>query len=277
MSDLPASLPLVALAHRKAYHPATSLSLAYLCALVYEKRSVVTSQAAKWGFDRSHVVDVRKARDIDTQCTVFANDRDIVAAFRGSSALEDWFTNFQAVTDPGPLTKTKAHEGFQDALFPAVLAISNAIDEFRTTNQNIWITGHSLGGALCSLYAGMLVENGYPVYGVYTFASPRAGNVKFASQLDTAIPGPHYRVVNAGDFVPHVPPEPFFSHAGKRILLHPNRVERSKSAWVRMRKAVFTKFMNMAGNPLIVKKNHVLLAPKTGYIDRLIADAKRRK
>ena len=61
----------------------------------------------------------------------------------------------------------------------------------------------------------MLIENDYAVYGVYTFAAPRAGDGHFAEQLDANVQGPHYRVVNKGDIVPHVPPEPFFSHAGK--------------------------------------------------------------
>ena len=51
-----------------------------------------------------------------------AADNDVVVVFRGSDSKEDWFANFQASQDPGPLGGTRAHEGFQDALFPAVIA-----------------------------------------------------------------------------------------------------------------------------------------------------------
>ena len=52
--------------------------------------------------------------------------------FAAPNKINDWFANFQAVRDPGPLVKTKAHEGFQDALFPAVVGLTHAIDRFRT-------------------------------------------------------------------------------------------------------------------------------------------------
>jgi len=114
-------------------------------------------------------IEIVKKPDIDTQCYVMSNADNIVVVFRGSNSLEDWFANFQAVYDPGPLNNTKAHEGFQDSLFPAVIGITNLLDNVFSKNNKIWITGHSLGGALSSLYAGMLIENKYRVYGIYTF------------------------------------------------------------------------------------------------------------
>ncbi len=218
-----------------------------------------------------------ESSDIDTQGLVIGNEKHVIVAFRGSASLQDWFTNFQAVRDPGPLKKTKAHEGFQDALFPAVLSLTNALEAYRDNNQRIWLTGHSLGGALASLYSGMLIENGYPVYGLYHFGSPRPGNGAFDKKLNDSIPGPHFRIANVGDIVPHVPPEPFFSHPGRRVILKPRRRETSKSAWTKVRKAIFSRFMNMTGNPLIIKDNHVLDEKESGYLDRLKADLARNK
>ncbi|MEM1401889.1 MAG: lipase family protein [Pseudomonadota bacterium] len=261
---------------RKTYHPDTSLSLAVACDLAYKAPSRVKTVAKGWGFNQVSLIDVQKGADIDTQGYVMANATDIICVFRGSDAIEDWFANFQAVTDPGPLTGTKAHEGFQDALYPAVIAISNAIDSFGGAEKRLWLTGHSLGGALCSLYAGMLMENSYDVYGIYTFASPRPGDDKFAVALNSAMEhGPHFRVVNEGDIVPHVPPEPFFSHPGRRVLLSFRRRESRVSTWRAWRKKIFEELMDMTGKVWRIKSNHVLHAPKLGYIPRLIADAKR--
>ncbi len=261
---------------RKSYDPETSLSLAVACHLAYEKsKSIVKETAVKWGFPEVDFVRVNKGRDIDTQCFVMANEKDIIVVFRGSDSINDWFANFQAVYDPGPMKKTKAHEGFQDALFPAVIGLTNLIDQFQDNGQRVWFTGHSLGGAQCSLYAGMLVENNYPVYGIYTFASPRPGNVDFANALDKAIPGPHHRVVNEKDIVPHVPPEPFYSHAGKRMILKKNKQETSKSAWKKVRQAIFNTLMKMSGEPWLIKDRHVLDDKQDGYIVRLIAQVER--
>ena len=265
------------IAAKKPYDPQTSLSLAVACHLAYEKKDALIKKTVKgWGFPQIELVSVSKGKDIDTQCFVMADDKNIIVVFRGSDSLEDWFANFQAVREPGPLKGTLAHEGFQDALYPAVISLTNLIDKFQTSEtKKIWFTGHSLGGAQCSLYAAMLKENGYPVYGIYTFGSPRPGNDEFAKELDASVAGPHYRVVNDGDIVPHVPPEPFFSHTGKRVILGKSKRVTSKSAWKKLRQKIFNKLMDMTGRPWEIKDNHVLDDPESGYIVRLKKDLDR--
>lgn len=264
---------------KKGYDPEVSLSLAVACDLAYKPKNTILKTALKWGYTHVEFVEVRKGRDIDTQGFVMSNATDIICVFRGSEAIEDWFTNFQAVRDPGPLNGTLAHEGFQDALFPAVIAVTNAIDSFEHTSKRIWVTGHSLGGALCSLYAGMMIENGYNIYGVYTFASPRPADDIFAEALNHAMQaGPHYRVVNDGDIVPHVPPEPFFSHPGRRIILEKSRVETSTKEWTKLRQKMFKVLMKMTGKLMSLKDigdNHRLHSKDKGYIARLLRAVNR--
>ena len=56
--------------------------------------------------------EVQKGSSVDTQCYVMADQQHAVIMFRGSDNMKDWLANFSAVTDAGPLTKTRAHEGF---------------------------------------------------------------------------------------------------------------------------------------------------------------------
>ena len=261
---------------RKAYDPGTALSLAVACDLAYKAENTVKRTSRAWGFRHCSFVERTKGHDIDTQGYVMADETDIVCVFRGSDDIRDWFANFQAVRDPGPLQGTQAHEGFQDSLYPAVIAFTNAIDSYGGDTKRIWITGHSLGGAICSLYAGMLIENGYEVYAVYNFASPRPGNDDYAVQLNQAMQNrPHYRVVNDGDIVPHLPPEPFFSHPGKRVLLYANKKSTATSAWTQMRKKVFEVLMSLTGKPWERIEKHLLHHPDHGYIKMLIDDLGR--
>ena len=262
---------------KKSYDAETALSLAVACDLAYKGKSTVHRIIKSWGYTDVTFVDVKKGRDIDTQGFVMGNTSDIVCVFRGSDSIDDWFANFQAVRDPGPLNGTLAHEGFQDALFPAVIALTNAIDTVGVKDRRIWITGHSLGGALCSLYAGMMLENGYSIYGIYTFASPRPGDDIFATSLNSRmVSGPHHRVVNEGDIVPHVPPEPFFSHPGRRMILEYNQRKASTSAWTKLRNKMFNVLMKMTGDILNVGDNHRLHTKSRGYIARLIRDVTRQ-
>jgi triacylglycerol lipase len=262
----------------RSYDPETALSLAVACDLAYKAESTITGVAKRWGYSAPQFVEVKKGGDIDTQGFVMSDPDNIVCVMRGSDSVEDWFANFQAAHNPGPLRNTRAHEGFQDALYPAVIALTNAIDNQGGAGKRIWLTGHSLGGALCSLYAGMLLENNYPVYGIYTYASPRPGDDNFATRLNKKLEhGPHYRIANEGDVVPHVPPEPFFSHPGRRILLQYNRRQRSKSAWTEMRQTMFNVLMKMTGGVWKIKSNHQLHAKHYGYIWRLKADLARHR
>lgn len=260
----------------ETYDEKTALSLAVACDLAYEKESDTISATVKdWGFDFIGSKSVVKKPDIDTQYFVMSDKENIVVVFRGSDDLKDWFSNFQALYDPGPLKDTKVHEGFQDALFPSVISLTHLIDSAAPEKKRIWVTGHSLGGALCSLYAGMLIEHCYKVYGIYTYASPRPGNGAFESKLNNRVIGPHFRVVNAGDIVPHVPPEPFYSHPGKRVILkEEDRVDTADS-WLEQRVEALKQFVASTANLLDVGDNHRLSADDESYIPRLIKDLER--
>ena len=73
----------------------------------------------------------------------------------------------------------------------------------------LFITGHSLGGALALLATRLIAPD---VTGAcYTFGAPRIGNYEFFRFIKT----PVYRVVNSADVVPRVPPG-----AVMRLLTH---------------------------------------------------------
>merc|ERR1712151_520967 len=76
--------------------------------------------------------------------------------------------------------------------------------------ENLWLTGHSLGGALATLYAAELrLKLGIPL-GVCTFGSPRVGNQTFADLFKKARI-PSIRVVCERDPVASQPPRKCFS------------------------------------------------------------------
>ena len=77
---------------------------------------------------------------------------------------------------------------------------------------DFYITGHSLGGAFATLAAMDVITN--KKYGMenlnqklhlYTFGSPRVGDLEFVNTVQSYIPD-MWRVVNNMDLVPHVPP-----------------------------------------------------------------------
>jgi len=75
------------------------------------------------------------------------------------------------------------------------------------TYKNLWITGHSLGGALAVLNISDIVNNTiHTDASMYSFAGPRVGDANFANSFDSSV-GVSWRIVNSNDEVPRLPPE----------------------------------------------------------------------
>jgi hypothetical protein len=69
----------------------------------------------------------------------------------------------------------------------------------------VWITGHSLGGALALLAAWRFKRKFIPVHQVYTFGAPMVGNQETSDAIDRELPDRIFRFVNTEDPVPKLP------------------------------------------------------------------------
>lgn len=152
----------------------------------------------------------------------------LIVAFRGTSSRRDWETNLHA-----GLPEDDIHAGFHAGVNEVWSAIVAAVKE--AGNRKIWITGHSLGGALAVIAASKLIA---PFEGVVTFGQPRAGGKLFAQRCQTAFGDRHLRVINDQDAVPRVPPfTGGFRHSGgaeriggKQNGIFESRVETTEDA-----------------------------------------------
>ena len=259
----------------KRYHPQNALSLAFACQLSYKSEKSIIARASDWGFSQVQFLEVTEGHRIDMQCYVMADQDNIVVVFRGNDDLKDWLANFTAITETGPFTDSSVHKGFQDALESAAQGLTAIVKKFGSESKKIWITGHSFGGALASLYGGVLTREHHQVYGIYTFGSPRPGDENFAASLNSAVIGPHYRIANEGDIVVHLPPEPFYSHAGKRIILKRDKRETSKESWLQLQITTVKAFFRHVADVIDITDNHRLNGGDESYIPRLIKDAAR--
>ena len=268
---------------KTGYSKRDALSFCLASRLAYAKNSNgaiarrrIRDQVTGWGFSQVESFEVVRGHDIDTQGFIAVNDENILAAFRGTESLPDWLGNLQAVKDPGPWRRTDVHEGFQDAFLVAALKIGETIGRMRKT-QRVWVTGHSLGGALAVLLAATMRESSLPVHGLYTFGAPRVGDQRFAGRLNRELEGAaHWRVVNEGDLVPHVPPESLFSHAGSRmILLNQMTTSRREDVWRRLKKDIWGWFGTVIGEVKLQIAGPHLLDSENGYLRRLDAQVPR--
>lgn len=112
----------------------------------------------------------------------------------------------------------KVHNGFYTAWNQAKSTVNAQIQNLLSLHRGvpIYVTGHSLGGALATLAVGDLKETFGNIASLLTFGQPRVGNKEFAAYFASVIVA--NRVVHYADIVPHIPPSSFgFSHQGNEI------------------------------------------------------------
>lgn len=251
------------------YSPKNALSMALACQLSYQSDNVIHEQLRQWGFSHFNNLNAKKGLKIDTQGFVASTSEFTLITFRGSESFQDWVTNFSVVTDSGPFNNTQVHEGFQDALFPVIMDLT---EEVVKQSGPLLITGHSLGGALATILTAMYLERNRRVASLYTFGSPRVGNESFRRQFNERSQHRAYRVVNGNDLVPHVPPEPLFSHVGQLIIFDEKgkRREADLSLWERLQIEVKGTLLQDFGDGRLSRVERHLLDDDDGYITHLL-------
>ncbi len=177
----------------------------------------------------------------NTQVYVAANDDHIMAAFRGTESpttidgLKDWL-----LTDAGNLlivpegrlgtdlaaagAGARFHQGFVRAIGDIWEPFLEAIEvERKKSERPIWLTGHSLGGALALLAAWLLRRKFISVHQVFTFGGPMIGNNEVVKAFAREFPDKIFRYVNRPDPIPKLPTMSLianhYGHCGTETLL----------------------------------------------------------
>jgi triacylglycerol lipase len=159
----------------------------------------------------------------NTQAYVATNDDHIVVAFRGTEAptslegVKDWLLTDAVdllIVPEGRLGTDLAaagvgarfHQGFVNAIAAIWEPVYEVVDqEMKAAERPLWITGHSLGGALALLAAWLFLRRMIPVHQIYTFGGPMIGNQLAVTAFDREFAGKIFRYVNLPDPVPKLP------------------------------------------------------------------------
>lgn len=132
---------------------------------------------------------------------------EVLIATRGTAVGYDWLTNLNIGVQIGPGGQL-VHAGFNQAWRSFRHEISTFM---RGRNPSvIHCVGHSLGGALATLNADYLSTARAGEVKLYTFGSPRTGDMIFSRSLSRRVtPGNIHRVHHRADPVPMIPLFPF--------------------------------------------------------------------
>ncbi len=206
--------------------------------------------------------------------------------FRGSHEMTDYVTDinlipvpFYGIDENGRQDPKKflgyVHKGFLTSLDSVWNQLYKVV---QNTQDPIFLTGHSMGGAIATLASARLMsaKNRFNVRGVFTFGSPRVGGTDFFDTMArlSTYESRIFRFVNADDAisvmpsVPMLPYVPTWWHVGELQWFDATgRLYSNSAAYERATTTIWTKRIStdwvydhiMAG---YLKKLEKLIYPK---------------
>ena len=139
---------------------------------------------------------------------IYAAPGGLVITVRGTASFYDWAYNLSAVKEPSDYLPGTIHAGFARAAMHITVPLRQWLQAngHADRQRNIWLSGHSLGGAVVTFLAPWLHSRGFCVNGIDTYGSPRVGDGRYRRSWDLLFAGVSHRHVNSVDGVPMLPP-----------------------------------------------------------------------
>ena len=214
--------------------------------LAYSEENFVREKFKEAGLENVKFFDGQKT---GTQLFVTSNDDFVIVVFRGTeirrrpgrtdfrNVIEDLTTDADILlvdSEQGG----EVHRGFKKALDEVWNDLHNYLSGMDKGKRTIWFTGHSLGAALATLAADRYGN----VRGLYTFGSPRVGDLEFKKDFHIKT----YRFVNNSDIAARVPPPVLYCHVGElKYIDAKGQIQDNPSLWERVVDTIDSHSMNV--------------------------------
>lgn len=165
------------------------------------------------------------------QAALIEHQDYLCIAFRGTDELADWLDNLNVFS-----TKElfgEFHRGFWQSVedvWPSINAKFRQLQQ--QTPRPLFITGHSLGGAMATIAAAKLVHEDKPFTSVYTFGQPRALTRDTARIFNSECQSRYFRFHNNNDIVTRAPARVMgYSHIGSYLYISSEQQIHQEAGW----------------------------------------------
>ncbi len=199
---------------------ANARAMMWMAQLAYEtkQRPTIDHAMSLWGFTRIDTFartspNLFEGIPCDSRGIIAERGDAIVVAFAGTDpAVWQNIITDASVVGTGA---SETHAGFAAAASVVWNDIQSAI---TSTSKPVFVTGHSLGGALAALSGLRAAESQVLPAAGYLFGTPRVGNANFAERYNTLLGERTFRLVHGSDAVACVPPPKLgFRHVGRML------------------------------------------------------------
>lgn len=200
-----------------------SLILAQACNLTYLQNFDFQDIKTQTGIDNTRIFNFRDGGRWDISVLLGTYKNYTIISFKGTDCLNDWIINANVwKTNNG--SEGRVHNGFGQAVNINLEDLSKKIEDYLKQyndelNNEILLTGHSLGGVLAILTASSLIslpQFSRKIKRIYTYGAPRVGDQNFKQNYNEILK--HYRFEYGNDPVPSSPSLGYV-HTGERYYL----------------------------------------------------------
>ncbi|HEY6880707.1 MAG TPA: lipase family protein [Polyangiales bacterium] len=230
--------PIDELATRSGYDRELAYLMAVISTWAYSDERVLAAKLRYYGFPGAHIRLVAVQNNALLVATTAyliqsASGKTAVLAFRGTDPANmiTVLTDTQVMLQP--FFGTRVHAGFHasvevvwDDVHRALLAardgqrLDDPTQQLPHKLEALYLTGHSLGGAMAVLAAARLSRPDYAhvvptklLRGVYTYGQPMVGDQAFAQYCEAAFGQRLFRHVFHNDLIPRYPPKMSLNYA----------------------------------------------------------------
>ena len=167
---------------------------------------------------------VKGANKNSAQAMLVEHKEFLCMAFRGTDEPKDWLDNINAFSVE--VLFGSFHRGFWKSVEDVWDKINGEYEKLRTKKKRpLFITGHSLGGAMATIAAARLIHEDKPFISLYTFGQPRSMARDAARIFNVETAGRCHRFQNNEDIVTRIPARLMgYSHVGNCLYIDQDKV-----------------------------------------------------
>lgn len=167
----------------------------------------------------SGFIGVTGANKNSAQAALIEHENYLCMAFRGTNELADWVDNINAFRES--VLFGEFHRGFWNSVEDVWEVLYTKYNELRKQKKRpLFLTGHSLGGAMATIAASRFIHQDKPFTSVYTYGQPRALGRETSRIYNSEVGGRHHRFQNNEDIVTRVPARLMgYSHVGASLYI----------------------------------------------------------
>lgn len=195
----------------------TNKEFANLCKLSYKDPNMLSYSNINCYNSSKFISNI----ETDAQCYIHTYLNNVYIVFRGTTSIEDWKHDVDTRSRK-LFENVKVHNGFYEQYNSIKNEIYRSIPFIG--NRNLYIMGHSLGGALAYVCAVDIYSTTYNKnINVFTIGSPRPGNKDFANYFNKNVKS-SVRFKNKGDIITKLPLKTKYKHCHKSICIENGKI-----------------------------------------------------